>query len=321
MVRPPLLMGVLLLYAPFALAQTAPGAATIDEARDLLQSRVSNSSLGAGYAHMLNFFIEPNISASRLSTKEADYDVFKLPLQYEISGDDGNADVLLRATLSHASAEEEFSLIEGETVDGEWKADSAGFGAGLRWPVTEGLSVLLGGEVGISRLENDADYNGPLGELLLAPILDGVLFNWDTNAWIASANAGLEYGWRWRERYEMSAKGRYTYSHIASYSESRDLPSFSEDTGTASVKLDMKHPWGGSLWGRPLFGVANIGATAFTGSNRDALAFTHFYEFGYSLGLDISNDNRFLEDVRIGYQLSTGKDVDGYSVLFGWTLK
>ena len=170
-------------------------------------------------------------------------------------------------------------------------------------------------------MESDADYSGPFGAVVIAPILDGVLFNWDTNAWIAGLSGGAHYDWRWRERYEMALKGRYVYSHIASYSESRDLPSFSEDTGTASVKLDMKHPWRGSLWGRPLFGVANVGATAFTGKNRDALGFTHFYELGYSIGLDISGDNRFLEDVRIGYQFSTGKDVDGYSVLFGWTLK
>ena len=150
---------------------------------------------------------------------------------------------------------------------------------------------------------------------------DGVLFNWDTNAWLAGVVTGLDYGWRWRERYELTAKGRYTYSHIASYSESRDLPGFSENTGTASLKLDLKHPMPFTLRDRPMFGIANVGATAFTGNNRDALGFTHFYDVGYSVGIDLSEKSRYLQDISIGYQVSTGADVDGYSILVGWTFK
>jgi len=315
------LIVALLCYVPTGLAQSDSLEDLIEEQRQLLQEEVSNSSIGAGYAQMLNFFIEPSISASRLDTEDADYDIFKLPMQYEISGADGAPDILLRATLSSAKAEETFSLIEGETIDGEWSADSGGFGAGLRWPVSERLSLLLGGEVGVSRLRSDADYNGPLGQILVAPVADGVLLNWDTNAWIAGVQTGLDYAWRWRERYELTAKGRYVYSHISSYSESRDLPGFSEDTGTASLKVDLKHPLPFTLWDSPMFGIANVAATAFTGNNRDALGFTHFYDLGYSIGIDLSAKNRYLQDISLGYQISSGKDVDGYSILVGWTFK
>lgn len=313
---------VLALHLPLlATAQTAVDQLPRVQQRELLQTEVSNSDIGAGYAQMLNFFIEPDISVSRLEADSADYNVFKLPMQYELEGDGSGPDLLLRATVSRATAKEDFSLVQSEVIDAQWKANSASVGAGLRWPVAEGLSLVLGGEFGISRLENDADYNGAIGELVLAPVLDGVLLNWDTNAWVASASAGLNYDWRWLDKYEVSLKGRYSYSHIASYSESRELPGFSEDTGTATVKLAMKHPWRGSLRGRPLFGVANIGGTAFTGSSRNALGFNHLYQFGYSIGVDISNDNPFLQDVSIGYQLSTGAEVDGYSILVGWTMK
>ena len=314
-------LAIWLLHSNTALAQTAPNEARILQQRDQLRRDLANTDIGAGYAQMLNFFVEPSISASRLDSDDADYDIFKVPLQYGLGRDDGDWEVLLRATLSHATAEETFSLVEGETIDGEWTADSAAFGAGVRWALSEQMAFILGGELGVSRLDSDADYNGPIGRSRLAPIIDGVLVNWDTNAWIASANAGMDYKWQWLDRYDMSFKGRYTYSHISSYSESRDLPSFSESTGTASLKLDLRHPWRMSLWERPLFGIANIGGTAFTGSNRDALGFTHFYEIGYAIGIDLSQDSRYIKDVSIGYQVSTGSDVDGYSILLGWTLK
>ncbi|WP_188109781.1 autotransporter outer membrane beta-barrel domain-containing protein [Pseudohalioglobus sediminis] len=317
----PWVLGMCLLHTPAGLAQTSPGDDWLDDLRDALQKEINNSNIGAGYVHMLSFFIEPNISASRLKADDADYDIFKLPLQYEIPGADDNVDVLLRATFSRARQETDFTVSEGEDIDAKWTAASAGFGAGLRWHLSPRLSLLAGADLGVSRLKSDADYSGGFSEEILAPILDGVLFNWDTNAWVASLATGLDYNWQWRERYDMSIKGRYTYSHIASYSESRDLQGFSESTGTTSLKLDMKHPWAPKLLGRSLFGIAHVGATAFTGSNRDALGFTHFYEFGYSVGVDLSADNRFLEDISIGYQLSTGTDVDGHSILVGWNLK
>ena len=192
---------------------------------------------------------------------------------------------------------------------------------GLLLPANDNLAFFVAAEVGISRLENVADYRGPLSESILAPVADGIIFNWDTNARLASLTGGLDYRQNVAEVYELGLTARYTFSHIASYSESRDLPSFSENTGTVSAKLDFKHPFNVALGDMPLFGIVHGGATAFTGENRDALGFTHFYEIGYSVGLDVSAHNRYLESFHIGYQLNSGREVDGYSVLLGWTLK
>ncbi len=131
------------------------------DARELLKDELRNSEIGAGYAQMLNFFIDPSISASILEADDGtEYDVFKVPLQYEIPLNDRGWQLAVRGTFSHAEADNTFSLVEGETIDGTWKADSGQLGVGLIVPATERLSWLVAGQFGISRLENEADYNG-----------------------------------------------------------------------------------------------------------------------------------------------------------------
>ena len=307
-----------LVIAPLpAAAQT-----TLDGLRDQLKNELRNSNIGAGYAQMLNFFVDPSISASRLESDDGtEYNVFKMPLQYEFPATDGGWQLAIRGTLSHANAENDFSLLGDEIIEGTWEADSALIGLGVLVPAGESFTWFLGGQIGISRLENEADYRGELSSAIVAPVVDGILFNWDTNARIASVTAGLDYRARFAERYDLKLNTRYTHSHIASYSESRDLQSFSEDTGTFSASADLDHPYNASLWNLPLFGVARVGATAFAGPARDALGFTHFYSIGYSVGVDTTERSRYFNGFTLGAQYNVGSDVDGVSVVFGWRLK
>ncbi|WP_133300545.1 hypothetical protein [Seongchinamella sediminis] len=307
------------------LLPTSPAAAqdeVINDVRDQLSRNVSNSAIGAGYAQMLNFFVEPDISASVLESAGTDYDVFKLPLQFERELADSDWRLALRATLSHARASTELELgAPFESVATKWEADSGQVGAGLIMPLAPHWTALVAAEFGISRLENTARYRGELGQALLPAVADGIIFNWDTNARVSSLTGAVGYASRLADKYDFSARSRYTFSHIASYSESRDLPSFSEDAGTVSLKADLKHPFGLALGGMPLFGKLHAGGTAFTGANRDELGFSHFYELGYSVGIDISHYGYRVRALSLGYQVNAGRDVDGYSVLFAWELR
>lgn len=294
----------------------------LEDLRDQLRNDVSASDIGAGYAQMLNFFMDPSISASRLETDDdINYDVFKAPLQLEIPLEDTSWQLLARGTLSHASADTSLNLLNDESINSSWKAVSGQLGLGLLVPAGEHLSWVMAGQYGVSRMENTADYNGVLSEALIAPIVDGILFNWDTNARVVSVTGGLDYRRRLADRYDLQAVARYTFSHIASYSESRDLPPFEADTGTLAVKADLKHSLGASVHELPLFGVVHLGATAFTGSTRGALGFSHFYELGYAVGLDVSARNRLFHDFTLGAQMNVGSDIEGVSLVFGWRLR
>ena len=283
---------------------------------------LENSNIGAGYAQMLNFFSDPSISASYLEADDGtEYDVFKLPLQYEVPINDRGWQLALRGTLSHATAENTFSIIEGERIEGSWEASSGQLGAGLIVPFTEELSWFVAGQLGVSRLKNEADYRGPISKDILAPLVDGILFNWDTNATIAGVSGGLDYRQRFADTYNLDLTARYTYSQIDSYSESRDLASFSEDTGTVSITADLDHPWNMALGNLPLFGTVHAGGTAFTGPNRDTLGFSHFYLLGYSIGIKVGETNRYFDSFSVGAHANFGSDVEGYSLRFAWQLK
>ena len=235
----------------------------VEDIREQLKNELRSSDIGAGYAQMLNFFIDPSISASRLEADDGtDYDVFKVPLQTEFPLNDRGWEIAIRGTLSHARAENLFEIFDGETIEGTWEAYSGQVGAGLIIPATDTLSWYLAGQLGISQLENTADYGGGFSEVIIAPIADGILFNWDTNARIFSLGGGLDYEDTLAGRYDFGIYARYTHSYIESYSESRDLVPFEADTGTFSTKADLRHPYSIRLGERPLFGVVQAGVTA-----------------------------------------------------------
>lgn len=317
-----MLVAIVMVSARPLYAQDQNQVPDLDDIRAELQDELRNSHIGAGYAQMLNFFIDPSISASRLKTDDGtDYDIFKLPLQADFPLNDRGWELAVRGTLSHAEATNLFEIIPGETIDGTWKADSGQIGAGLIIPASDKLSWFLAGQFGVSRMKSEADYNGGLGEAIIAPIADGILFNWETNARIYSFTGGVDYEDTYGDHYDLGVYARYSHSYIESYSESRDLVPFDAHTGTFSAKADLKHPYGVAPLGRPLFGVAHMAVTAFTGPNRDALDFTHFYELGYSLGVEVSERSRFFRSFSIGFQANLGRDLEGYSLLFGWELK
>ncbi len=120
--------------------------------------------------------------------------------------------------------------------------------------------------------------------------------------------------------YDLDLKGRYTYSYVSSFSESRDLPAFSDSTNTLSWKADFTHPLGVSVADYPLYGIAHLGNTTFVGKNRDVLGFDYFFEFGYSLKIDISRKELPLGSLSLGYQWNKGNKVEGHTILFGWEL-
>ncbi|NQY02071.1 MAG: hypothetical protein HRT76_02220 [Halieaceae bacterium] len=118
-------------------AQELSQARTLQEARGTVGQQVQSSNIGSGYAQMQNFFVDPSISASRLEADDGvKYDVFKLPLQTEFDMA-GGWELVVRGTLSHATAEDEFDILEGvETVDGSWKLTVARLGLEPWFPST-----------------------------------------------------------------------------------------------------------------------------------------------------------------------------------------
>lgn len=325
---PKKLMSRLKLYLILGLciAMTNAQALTLDETDELravLKDNINHANIGAGYAHMLNFFIQPDISSSHFDVDDgsgSEFDLHKFPFQKSFAINDQGWDAIVRGTLSYGAAKNKAMVFNDEVINAKWRAYSGNIGAGLIIPVYEKLSFIGAADFGLSRIESDAKYKGDFLENTLAPIIDGILYNWETNAWIGSLVLGLDYLKPFEGRYDLDVKGRYTYSYVSSFSEPKDLPAFSDSINTLSLKADFTHPIGISVADYPLYGVAHVGNTTFVGQNRDVLGFNYFFEFGYSLKIDISRNELPVESLSLGCQRNKGDNVEGYTVLFGWKL-
>lgn len=313
------LLFLILLFFTAVEGRTALSPEDIDLLRDSLKSNIDRSDIGSNYAQLLNFFTEPDISASTYDVDDeanSRLSIYKFPLQKRFPANNDGIEIAFRGIASYATLDMDNNIQEDVTVDSQWKAYSMSLGSGLFVPVADDLTLIAAADLGLSHMKNSSKYNGQQATDI-ASILDGILYNWDTDAWIGSLMFGLDYALQFAESYDLDIKGQYTYSHVASFNGSEDFPSFSGYAQTVSLVADLTHPLGFSLEQNPFFGVAHIGTTVFLGENRDTLGFDSFSEFGYSVKVDISQLDYFVQTLRLGYQWSTGDNVTGHTILFG----
>jgi len=200
-----LLLSFLVTESKAALSQEE-----IDLRRNELKNNVDHSGIGSSYAHILNFFVESDISASIYDVDDeanSRIDIYKFPLQKNFSLNSDGWEIALRGIVSYATLEMNSNVLETETIDSKWKAYSGSVGTGLLVPVIDGLTFITAADFGLSHMENSSKYHGLLSNTL-AQIFDGILYNWDTDAWIGSLVFGLDYNHLFSEKYILDVKGR-----------------------------------------------------------------------------------------------------------------
>ena len=311
-----------LVFFVFATASTANAALSqedIDSTRNELTTSILNSDLASGYAHVLTFFIESDISASTYDVDDeynTKLNIYKLPMQKSFKINEEGWRLALRGIVGYATIDNSQNILGDTFIDSRWKAVSGSAGTGLIVPVSDNFDVITALDLGLSHMTNTGKYSGIFSGTA-SSLLDGILYNWDTDAWIGSLVFGCDYTRLFRDVYDLNVKGRYTYSHVSSFNESNSFPAFDGNAQTVSLAVELKHPLGFSLARYPVSGIAHLGDTMFVGDNRKALGFDSFFDLGYSLEIDISDMGFFINSLRLGYQWNTGSDVEGHTVLFG----
>jgi hypothetical protein len=230
----------------------------IQQLRKETKEAASNSQIGAIYGHIISFVSVPDISASNLEidtgVNTETLDVFKLPLHYRLETNSEAWDLTLRGNLNYASFKDDDAVLtvpEGDNISAEWDTYSGSVGAMAEFPLGAGFSFALAGDLGIARFENKADYTGTFTKTNLVPVIDGILFDWETNASYINAMLGLNYE-HVVNQYVIDIKARYSHAYIDSFGESKDFPGFSESTDTLTINTEFGHPLGLSLSGNPL---------------------------------------------------------------------
>ena len=245
------LFGCLLAGPASALTQEE-----IDEIRDSISATERQQGSGAGYAQLIGFITDPDVSAISFDLDEETHstlDIYKLPLQLRL-GEHLGWTLFVRGGLNYATYDAD-DLLEflppSDNIDTEFTAYSGSLGLVAKKPINADWTFAAALDAGLARFENEADYKGISG--VFAPFLDDLLLNWTTNASLFSGVAGLDYRHAF-DALEVKGQLHYIHSYVSSFGESGDFVGFTEHTDTLHVDVDVIHPWGTALGGYPLAG-------------------------------------------------------------------
>lgn len=296
----------------------------IQDLRDEFSSTLGPDRLGGSYASIVNFAVNPDISAATYNVdvgesgaSDPELNVFRLPLRYVFERDSREWEPFVEAELAYQSYQFDFAVLDTNRIDTEWKTYGATLAVGAEIPASEYLKLVPAVTLGLVRLENNADYSGAVANLLLKPALEGLVFDWDADAWLVGASLGADYK-RALRSFELNVHGSLSHNYIETYDSSSGLIEFDSQATTFALTAETIHPTTMTVGGYPLDFVASLGNTTFMGSNRDALGFEYFFEAGVALEADMSSKEWPVTKLRLGASAIYGPDVTGWSIILGY---
>ena len=153
-----------------------------------------------------------------------------------------------------------------------------------------------------------------LGQIL-QPVFEGIVFDWDTRAWLAGAALGAHYE-KQHDSFRFLARFSASSNYVRSFDESSADISIGDTASTLDFQVNTVHPLG-QLHDRPVSLVTVLGATSFVGDARGELGFDEFAEFGLALQIELGDNSLGISDLRIGVKAIQGPDVSGWSLIIG----
>lgn len=285
-----------------------------------VRDTIAGARLAPGYAGLLNMAAAPDLSTAHYDVEDGsnlDIDVYRYG--YESSGHPASDAVNLhwRATGGYLSMNTDFATgapSGGGAIASKWSAYSLTAGPFARIQLGHGLSVVPALDVGVAQLENRAGYSGTA--IALQPVLDGLLFNWRTNAWLVTPSLGLDWVMA-NESRTIAVRSRVGWSKISSFDATDPVLTFDETAGSYSIRAEHAAPTGRRWFDRPLGWVVLGSYAGFYGPNRRALGFTSVAELGLGVEAPLSAGEDRSRRLRIGASYLFGPAVSGWTISVG----
>ena len=284
-----------------------------------LRAQIESARLGSGYAQMINLAATPDLSAAQYdvdgSATDSTIEVLRLPYQARWLPLGDGRELYWRVAGGYMQLKSDLPFDPTPTSSGniasKWSAYSGSAGLFVRLPLGHDLALEPAIDVTIARLENRANYQGAAEAL--QPAFDRLLFNWNTNAWLATP--GIALSWMPGEfAGRLEVRGHVARSWIWSFDETDPVQKFSETANVYSIRAEYARPTGLHAFGRALDWVLSGGYAGFFGANRDALGFTGVAEVGAGLQLPLSLERPDAERLRLTAAYLFGADVQGWTI-------
>lgn len=308
----------MVLGAAAALAGAVHAQATSDQVR----AQVASARLGAGYAQMINLSSAPDFSAATYRIRDldpsADLDVLRLPYEAKWLALSDTADLYWNVEAGWLRLGQDFAFDPAPgtagTFGSRWTSWSVGAGVFAKARLGRGFTIEPALDVALARLQNRTSYDGAAA--ILQPVLDGVLFNWNADAWLVTPGVALD----WSDAMGAGrgrVRGHVARSWISSFDETDPVQRFREAINVYSVRAEYVQATAWKAFERRLSWVAYGSYAGFFGANRDALGFSAVAEVGGGLELPVAMDAPRAERVRFQAAYLFGAGVRGWTVGLG----
>jgi hypothetical protein len=245
-------------------------------------------------------------------------DVVRVPYESRWLALSGDSDLYWRVAAGYLQTKADLPIDVASSgagnISGKWSAYSLGGGLLAKIRLGKDFTLAPALDVGVARLDNRASYSG--AATAVQPILDGLLFNWRTNAWLVTPNVALDWTSAEAAR-RITIRGHAAWSWISSFDVSDPVLNFDETAGVYSIRAEHAAPTGMQLLERSLDWVAYGGYAGFFGDNRDALGFTSVAEVGVGMEALLSASGKNSNRVRVGASYLFGPNVKGWTISLG----
>jgi hypothetical protein len=296
------------------------GTPSAQDLSDSVRAQVRSARLGAGYAQMVNLSATPDISAASYridGEPDADLGVLHAPYRAQWREIAPDADLYWKVAAGWLQMKQDLpvALLPGlpSSIDSRWSAAAGSAGLLVKYRLASGFTLEPALDVGLARLTNRADYSG--AAVVLQPFLDGLLFNWNVDAWFVTPSIAVEWSAPMAEG-KTTVRGHVARSWIGSFDEADPVLHFNETANVYSVRAEYVRPTARRLLDRPLNWVGYVGYAGFFGANRDALGFDSVAEVGGGLEVPIAADRLKAERLRLNAAYLFGSGVRGWTVGF-----
>ena len=327
----------LLLSCALLLATAVPtlAQATFDQVRDELRQSFRET----GYASYLATFIHLGVrdelgAASEIRLDDglrSRYAMIRFGAPSELVAFEGGHRLGLEwelGQLSYTAGQDDIFEGSAPSIATSWRQEltswSGRLGLWYRHELGEGFYVRpsLAGAGGY--IESKARYGGP-GAPTVGPLLDGLIFNWDSRFVGASAEIGFGFERSWtsaqaEDGWRFHARTSYQRAWLHSFDATDELQEFDEQVQSVVTTFEQRGPFGIAVWNAPLYWQLFLHNAWFPGSTGDQLGFSWFNEWGAGIELDIESWGLPLGALSFSGSYFQGSDLDGFSIGFGVSL-
>lgn len=300
-------------------------AQTLEDVRDQLREDVRESGFGAALIGLINLTNELELGGANFSVDDANntkIKVLALPAvaTFHPWGDSGSG-LYVEGVFGYVTlSSDRFSVLEETeyftSADWTWTTYGGLGGVGVELEVAEGLSVTPIMNLAISRIENDATYEGP-GADLAATVLDEIALNW--NATLMTLGGALRVDWIYPLENDVTLEtiARIDYRWSTALQSTDAAQDVSTDSQLLTLRADLVGPTGWLPFGWPANWRAIGGYRRYGNETGQALGFYDFYEVGGSIELDSGDALPLIGGVKLTTTLIFGRDVSGWSISAG----